>query len=114
MVPLLPSLQTEYAVRRGAGAGHGEKEPSLFLSTHRLSTGQKACGEMAPVKYCDSEFGGQILQKPADDKPSGNWKAEGVNQKSVAILRMRERGIGVAELTLIDFMRELLCLNAMT
>jgi len=98
----------------GAGAGHGEKEPSLFLSTHRLSTRQKTCGEMAPVKYCYSEFGGQILQKPADDKTSGNWKAEGANQKSVAILRVRERGIGVAELTLIDFMRKLLCLNAMT
>ncbi|GEM_PF-2316137 len=41
-------------------------------------------------------------------------KQKGVNQKSVAILRMRERGIGVAELTLIDFMRKLLCLNTMT
>jgi len=37
MVPFLPSLQTEYTVRRVAGAEHGEKEPSLFLSTHRLS-----------------------------------------------------------------------------
>jgi len=79
-----------------------------------LINGAKTCGEMAPVKYCDSEFGGQILQKQADDKTSGNWKAEGDNQKSVAMLRVRERGIGVAELTLIDFMRKLLCLNAMT
>jgi len=103
-------------VQFAGGPGQGMVKRNHHYSYRRIAyqRGKKACGEMAPVKYCYSEFGGQILQKPADDKTSGNWKAEGANQKSVAILRVRERGIGVAELTLIDFMRKLLCLNAMT
>jgi len=83
MVPFLPSLQTEYTVRRVAGAEHGEKEPSLSLSTHRLSAEifrANACGGMASAEYCYSGFESRILQKPADDKPSGNWKEKGANQ----------------------------------
>jgi len=52
-------------------------------------SGQKASGEMASVKYCYSGFKSRILQKPADDKPSGNWKTEGANQPNCASV---ERG----------------------
>jgi len=96
MVPLLPSLQTECAVRRGPGQG-------MVKRNHHYSYRR--------IAY---QRGKKPVERSADDKTSGNWKAEGANQKSVAILRVRERGIGVAELTLIDFMRKLLCLNAMT
>jgi len=74
-------------------------------------SGQKANGKMASVKYCYRGFKSRILQKPADDKPSGNWTAERTNRPNCASVN---GGIGVAEPKLIDYMRKLLCLNPMT